>query len=238
MLVAHAVNFLSAMWFSTRIWRRERTQFALIVGILTMMTESVVAFWSPMLSLTVPLWFVLTVFIWRKWSLLKENRAANTSLRRILDEIILEMRAGKAFRPALAQSLSSFGGAQVASQIDLWLQARSVGLKLDSGPRWWLPIQLELDALDRQSHQAVVRVQQWRLRLKLESDFRRRCGQIVAQVRLQALILTGIYLALLVFALKSGLLNSEPLLIVVSLALFLIGLALIFRMGGRLRWNF
>lgn len=238
MFYAHAVNFLSVIWFFSRIWRTERNSLHVTVGLLTIASETITSQCWPIFCLTMPMWSIFAVLIWRKKSLLSADRAANNAIRLILDETILEMRAGKPFRPALAQAIRSQSQSNPAQMIELWLQAKALGRTLPSGPTWWKSIVMELESLDRQAHQAVTRLLAWRARLKLESDFRRRCGQVLAQVQLQVIVLVGIYIAIFTFSARSGILLRQPTLCGVSLGLFIIGITLVLRKGGRIKWSF
>ena len=105
-------------------------------------------------------------------------------------------------------------------------------------PVWWSEMATELLAIDQQSHQSLNRLENWRTRLKFAADFKRRAGQVKVQVRLQAIVMSGIYLALFVFTVARGSWSQNAMLIGASLTMFITGLGLIMQLGKRVKWTF
>lgn len=93
-----------------------------------------------------------------------------------------------------------------------------------------------LDA-DRSSHRAIAVLTHQRTFWSKCSDFRRRSGQVLVQIRAQALLLTALYIATFVYvSLQFGARNYLNLRLF-SLALFIIGVLLVFIMGRKVRWK-
>jgi len=76
-----------------------------------------------------------------------------------------------------------------------------------------------------------------RRQLKLMEDFRRRSGQVTEQMKMQALIVTALYLGLLFFVIKQFGFKNHQSLILISGFIFLIGLLWIFLIGRRMKWK-
>ncbi|MBX7232124.1 MAG: hypothetical protein K1X29_08570 [Bdellovibrionales bacterium] len=124
------------------------------------------------------------------------------------------------------------------NRVQIWLSELNMAPTQVKGEPVWQEIQLEFLAIDHQPHQAIQRLQSWRSRLKLTADFRRRSGQVLAQVRLQATLVGVLYVALLLFSLMRGVWRTHAILVGVSMILFLMGVFLIFKMGKKIKWSF
>ncbi|MGE0762817.1 MAG: hypothetical protein AB7N80_06020 [Bdellovibrionales bacterium] len=237
MYIAFAVNFLSALWFANRIWRNQRALHAKCVGFLTILASLLLSNTSLLLAI----WFLtlsalsfLVLSGYKNWHHRKFRARVH---RQMVENIILEMRAGRSFRSAIIQAAAQIQDETLNERVKLWLAA--VPIENESYPNdWWSPFARELSHIDRQAHHALERMLEWRLRLKLESDFRRRFGQVASQIRLQALIVTILYLAILAVNLLRGAWNHAAGLILISALLLVVGFVLIFRLGGRVKWNF
>jgi len=160
----------------------------------------------------------------------------------VIDAIILEMRSGKGFRGALQSAARQ----NTARNLRLlrWLKDFNVAIENGRDP-WRLeqkgPLHFmarELAAIDRNSHKSLSRLLIWRNNLRQELYFRRRSGQILLQIRLQAALAVLIYGGILAFSWNSVISGKHFGLTFASLALFAAGLAVIFTCGRRIRWNF
>lgn len=238
MFVAFAVNFLSALWFATRIWRAEYARKIAFVGILTIFASLIGVKWSQWWGLAISASFSLQVFALMSWTKWLENKKCQQEVLELVDRLLLEMRSGKAFRGALAEIVTDSAGEILLPYIISWMKARLAGHRSQNGPNWWREIEIELYLLDTQAHQALVRLGNWRSRLVLRADFRRRFGQVTSQIQAQALVIGGLYIALLIFTLGKGQWRAFPGLVALSLALFTGGMLLTFAIGRRIKWNF
>lgn len=220
MFVALAVNFLSAFWFALRIWRESRASLMKSVGFLTITAGSFCARSQVLLGMSIIAMPILIFFAQQA----RANWHREHSRRRIesefLDAMILEMRAGRSFRAALSELSSVARGSEFALCLR---EARVVA---------------EIAQIERVSHQALERLLLWRRRIRLESDFRRRFGQVSAQVRAQGLVIALLFAAIFIFNLRRGAWLHDSTAMMTSVALFGLGLVLIFRLGGRVKWNF
>ena len=91
--------------------------------------------------------------------------------------------------------------------------------------------------IDKSNSKNLDRVIALRNHYKMLQNFRRRSGQVAAQIRMQAIIVTILYLALLSFVIVQFGFIKQQKLIVCSILLFGLGLFVIFYMGRKLKWK-
>lgn len=157
-----------------------------------------------------------------------------------VDRVSLQMRGGQSFRKACEQSCET-GNLFVQSQLHLVVLALSDQQKtpdcLQQMPpklRKMVPEFLEIAS---HSHQLLRRVDLFRKKMKLESDFRRRSGEAAIQIRIQSMITGVLYIGLLIFVIVSNSSEGLYLLILVSLLLFGIGAFWILSVGRSYKWK-
>lgn len=160
------------------------------------------------------------------------------AIREVLTLVSLKMKGGRSFRqsftevsaesdPRLRAKLTEIHGAVVFSQ-------QSADLKTDL---FISELIEELIRIDQQPHLAARRLNVYRDRLRIESDFRRKSGQVLARIRAQSLIMTGLFVAMTVFvALKFGFERNLRFL-VASTVFFLAGAVWIWRGGRKIKWK-
>ncbi len=94
-----------------------------------------------------------------------------------------------------------------------------------------------ISAIDKSNSKNLDRVLGLRNHYKMLQNFRRRSGQVSAQIRMQAIIVTILYLSLLTFVIvQFGFLKQQKL-IFCSISMFLLGLFVIFYVGRKLKWK-
>ncbi len=230
MIIAFAVNFLSAFWFAIRIFRNQRSLFGGSVGFLTILFGVFCAKFDFMIGM----WIISSSGVLFLGQIAYKNchhrRLAHKEAHDFLDLVILEMRSGRAFRDSILRSMSSLGETRLKMLLSSWISG--------SSERSESEIIREFSRIEEQSHQALERLLLFRRRFRLESDFRRRFGQVSLQIRMQALIISALFAAIFVFNCSRGAWSHNSGVMIGSLALFSVGLVLIFRLGGRVKWNF
>lgn len=237
MILVFAVNFLSALAFAWRTWCESLPLWRIWVGFLTIPLSFWIishSWWMALAILHLPLG-ISPLLSW--WQQRCEQQEIHAQLRELIDGVILAMRSGRSFRTALQESAREIGG-PLGHYLSPWCRQFAGHERAPTSPLWWAEIATELLGIDQQVHQSLVRLQSWRARLKLEDNFRRRAGQVALQVRLQALVISGLYFALLVFTWTRNNWREHLALITVSLLLFFCGLSLIFILGRRVKWSF
>jgi hypothetical protein len=76
-----------------------------------------------------------------------------------------------------------------------------------------------------------------RKEIKMLEDFRRRSGQVTQQLKMQAIIVTALFSALLLFVIKQFGFQEHRNLIFCTSSTFILGLISIFWMGRRFKWK-
>ncbi len=101
----------------------------------------------------------------------------------------------------------------------------------------WTETMRELQRAHTNSHESLRRIENLRRKMKMEREFRHKSGQILFQMRIQAWILAGLYLALLVHVLFRDGSQLHLRWIVLSFVMFIIGLLWTLNMGRRIKWK-
>ena len=153
------------------------------------------------------------------------------------DHVILGLQAGKSFRQAMNSAIEAQAGWQRNQLRDLYNSIVTSEIKIVLKSALLKDLQAELLAIDRSQNRCVEQVKALRRQLKLMEDFRRRSGQVTEQMKMQALIVTALYLGLLFFVIKQFGFKNHQSLILISGFIFLIGLLWIFLIGRRMKWK-
>ncbi len=172
------------------------------------------------------------------------DRAIYESLENILSRLTMRMKEGRSLAMSLELSAS-----EMRSSIRLrWLEiARSVSFSPQNSSRESsiselksprsVEIARELRRIENLSRSQIGELERWRTRVRTERSFRRRSVQAMAQVRAQSAILTVIFAALTLFSVSAFGWNATRGSFQLSFPLFLGGLFLIWRGGGRIKWS-
>lgn len=177
--------------------------------------------------------FVLAMFSLRtlRFMAFRETFAAT------LTRLILKMKSGRGFReaysdviaesaPQMREKLSEIRDLVVFSQ----QHAPSTSIFVAQVIR-------EFRIVDQQPHAALKRLQTLRERIQCENEFRRKSGQVLKQIRAQSILLSGLYVAVLIFVCRQFGAVHNARLILASLALFISGLAWIWLGGRSWKWK-
>ncbi len=208
------------------------TAYVLVIVSFSFFTSSILVLW--MLSFTPQL--VFWIFI----AFLKRYRSQKFEERfeEILGLMILKMKSGKAFRSAFSEVISEspYGIQRILIDIRdvvVFSQLKN-SVKLSAFIKLIL---IEFVQADQAPHAALKRLVSFRDRLKIQTDFRRKSGQVMQQIRIQSLILSGVYFALFIFVIKRFGFESNHQMILLSVSLFLTGIAFIFYRGNKIKWK-
>ena len=156
----------------------------------------------------------------------------------LIDEIIILMRSGHSFRNSLEMYILAHQGFvkyQTQEILNIIL-AGSVPINLRS-PRFIQEILKEFMLIDQNPHKAVDQLKQFRKKLKLEADFRRRSVIASMQTKIQSIVLSILYVSLMSFVIHQYGFQRNATLILISNVLFLIGMVWIFNTGRRIQWK-
>jgi len=154
-----------------------------------------------------------------------------------LGKVILEMKAGNSFRGAIDKHLS-----QAEEIWEQWLRSMIesrvfLHTACDISDAWWSKYLQELQAAEENPHMALTRLENFRQKLRVLSEFRRKSGQALAQARIQMVVMTVLYLALLAITMTQFQITSHRRIIFASLGLFGAGQVLFWWIGQKRTWK-
>jgi hypothetical protein len=191
------------------------------------------------LSLWISVFVPLAVITITLFALVKKRSARfRIAVGEALALVSLKMKAGRSFRqaysevaaesrPLLRAKLTEIGSVVVFSQ-----------QRIESmGDAFINEVIEELTIVDRQPHSATRRLAIFREKLRIEDDFRRRSGQVLARLRAQSLIMTVLFVAMLAFMAWRFGFKQNMRVFLCSTLLFSAGSAWMLRGGRNLRWK-
>lgn len=192
-------------------------------------------------------WFSLWIAVFAPLTLLMislgiiiRNRklAFRMKFKEALSFLLLKMRSGKSFRLAFSELIAESEAHFRAklSEISSVVAFSQQKVEISSDP-FINEIVNEFIMIDRAPHSATRRVSLFRDKLRLEDDFRHRSGQVLARIRAQSLVMTGLFLAVLVFMIVKFGWTANSRTFTVSLFLFSLGALWIWLGGRRLKWK-
>lgn len=165
-------------------------------------------------------------------------RLFRARFREALTLIVLKMKSGKSYRRAFAEVTEESPSSlrSMLSEISNVVAFSQQNNNVKADP-FIEEVVEELLKADASPHFALRRLTSFREKLRMEDEFRRRSGQVMARIRAQSLVMTGLYLAVLIFvAVKFGW-RAHQEVIVVSIALFVSGALWIWLGGRRMKWK-
>lgn len=157
--------------------------------------------------------------------------------RESLTNLILKMKTGKSLRQALheiANESDPFMRRKLSEITEIVVFSQQKSRPTDS---FVAQVIRELCRADQNAHSSMRILTTYRDRLRVEDEFRHKSGQVLSQIRFQALLMSGLYFAVLVFVSFQFGFHRNQKLIGVSLFFFILGLAWIFFGGRRLKWK-
>lgn len=164
-------------------------------------------------------------------------RRMQNALIPFLDSVILGLQTGKSFRSSCRLAVDAQTG---WVKIQLHEVIESLAGSEHSVAAKSLLVKSFIDDLkfvDQSQSRCVEQLRALRAHHKMMESFRRRSGQVTQQIKMQAIIVTALYLALFVFVIRHFGFAAHKNLILGSAAAFVIGLLVIFHFGRRLKWT-
>lgn len=202
-----------------------------VVGIILATASSATLLWLfiGILLITLKLFpLILRFFLTKK---------LRSQLIPLLDYTVLGLQSGKSFRSSLASAIENQHG-WVRSQLrEVFesLQISNCSIAVKSAVL--KDFQQELLRIDQSKNRCVDQVKSLRQQLKMQENFRRRSGQVTQQIKMQAIIVTALYVALFVFVILQFGFKAHQNLILASLLIFVCGLCAIFLIGKGMKWK-
>lgn len=96
---------------------------------------------------------------------------------------------------------------------------------------------LELRVILISASRVVEQIQSFRDGLKIQFQFKHKSNQVTQQIKAQAIVASVIYLIIFVISYLNLGLNQFPNLMLASFVLFLVGIIVVFKIGGKIRWK-
>jgi hypothetical protein len=226
-------NFVDKNFYSNDEMTKIGTGYlALVFLFLFLLPRSNFALWF---SLIAPIFFAAGAAFARVHA---RARFFRESFCETLSILSMKMKSGRSFRYALAEAcaesdlkirakLSEIANAVVFSQ---------QLMRSHSNPFIDEVIE-ELSRIDQNPHSSLKRLAVFRQKLRIEEDFRRRSGQVLARTRAQSLVMSILYVGMFVFmTIKFGWDTNAPTLLLSAL-LFAVGTVWIYFGGRRIQWK-
>ncbi|WP_172795289.1 hypothetical protein [Bdellovibrio bacteriovorus] len=155
----------------------------------------------------------------------------------LLDAVILGLQTGKSFRSSLYAAIENQSGWMRHQLMELYQSLAMSENVIAMKSALLQDFRDEILEIDRSQSRCIDQVRALRRELKMHEDFRRRSGQVSQQLKMQAIIVTALYVALLFFVIMQFGFKEHGKLILMSCLIFLSGLIWIFAMGRRLKWK-
>lgn len=190
---------------------------------------TVVTAFSPIVLLAISPKFLKTI----------RERYFERDFKNSLQQILLSMRSGRSFRSSLTQCVQLETNihhkkimAQVADFV-VFTQHKSNQFRAKTLRK----VVFELKKADSDPHLSVLRLENLEKWLKIRSEFRRRSGKVLAQIRIQAVVTLTLYFAVSIFMAMAYEFETFRHLFFISLLLMIVGTTCLFTSGRRLRWR-
>ncbi|WP_413582961.1 hypothetical protein [Bdellovibrio sp. HCB288] len=155
----------------------------------------------------------------------------------MLDNLILGLQAGKSFRQSLHVAIESQSGWQRNQLREIYNSVVTAEIVIATKSARIKDLQADLLEIDRSQTRVIDQAKALRRQYKVEENFRRRSGQVTQQIKMQAIIVTALYCALLAFVFVQFGFARHRFLILGSLFMFVFGLIIIFSVGRRMKWK-
>lgn len=225
-----AVNFLSASWF---VWRMSGLQH---VGFMTLAISLALILKFPMTGIVTASLVIAIEPLNNAIDEILYRNSRDRWLSEWVQRMIFEMKGGRSYRSALGFCAKENPENLFQRKLSQRIQRDGLGNLAED--IWWKKVDMELYQIESSQHKAIEKLCSWRDRIKIESDFRRKMGQVTMQIRAQAMLLLFFYLALLLFSAAKEGSHASLTLLLMSFLLFSLGFFLIFWLGRRVKWSF
>lgn len=206
--------------------------FVSVIGLVLMLPHHRLAMWSAVFAPLILMIMCLALIV------RKRSKAFRTRVREAITLMLLKMKTGKSFRISLSEVIAEADPhlrmklSEISSVVVFSQQKTSL-----SGDPFVSELIHEFILIDRNPHNASRRLAVLRDKLRIEDDFRRRSGQVLARIRAQSMIMTGLYLAVLIFVITKFGWKPHAKVIGISVALFFAASIWIWLGGRSLKWK-
>ncbi|XGC80776.1 hypothetical protein ACES2L_15740 [Bdellovibrio bacteriovorus] len=202
-----------------------------VIALITLSGVSAPSLWLFIGILLITLKFFPDIL---RFFLLRRLRSA---LIPLLDSVILSLQTGKSFRISLLSAIEIQDGWIRHQMMEMYESLAMSENVIAVKSALLKDLRQEILEIDRSGTRCVEQVRALRRELKMLEDFRRRSGQVTQQLKMQAIIVTVLFLALITFVITQFGFHQHRFLILFSALIFSGGLIFIFSVGRRMKWK-
>ncbi len=224
-------SFARDFAFSQHLARNLSLSSLIVVAFIAFCSTSATTCWLLIGILLITLKFFPLIL---RFFLMKKLRSA---LIPLLDCVILGLQTGKSFRVALHAAIETQSGWIRHQLLEVFESLTMSENVIAAKAALIKDFQQEILEIDRSPSRCLEQVRSLRRQYKMQEDFRRRSGQITQQIKMQAIIVTALFLALLIFVIAQFGFNQHRFLILLSSLIFFAGLIWVFFVGRRMKWK-
>ncbi len=233
MLVHRNISAIALQFSLSNNFYRSIARFNLVLfAVMTAVwSQSPVSLWLFIGILLISLKFFPSIL---RFFLVKELSRA---LIPLLDHVLMGLQTGNSFRVSLRAAIENQSGWKRNQLREVYDSVVSTDRKVDVKSAVLKDFQQEMIEIDASQSRCADQVRALRRQLKMQEDFRRRSGQVTQQIKMQAIIVTALFLALLLFIISQFGYVAHRFLILSSVVIFIVGLYWIFSIGRRMKWK-
>jgi len=171
----------------------------------------------------------------------RRDRCVVESLDEVLSRLMMRMKEGRSLAVALELVVNEIRPSlrprwhEIARSVSFSPQKNAIAMELKSIRL--AEIANELRRVDQMTRSQLIELERWRARVRTERAFRRRSVQAMAQVRAQSIVLSVIYVLISTFSVTAFGWMATKTPFQISLPIFIVGLFVIWRSGGRVKWS-
>ena len=206
--------------------------FACVMALIFFMPRSRFSLWCALFFPLAILCSLLSAQVSRRARLFQREVLG------VLSILILKMKSGRSFRQSLIETTAECDQnvrvklSEIASVVAFSQQGKTA----QSDPFMRELIE-EFRLIDQQPHSSLRRLSVLREKIRVEDEFRRRSGQVLARLRAQSLVMCVLYLAVFIFMVMKFGWSANARALTASLMLFACGVAWMWAGGRRLSWK-
>ncbi|KHD88023.1 MAG: hypothetical protein OM95_10880 [Bdellovibrio sp. ArHS] len=217
--------------FSQQLFRSLAISNLVVISFITAIMPSAPSLWLfiGILLITLKLFPPILRFFLQK--------GMRSALIPLLDGVILGLQTGKSFRSSLYAAIENQSGWRRHQLMELYQSLAMSENVIAMKSALLQDFRDDLQEIDRSQSRCIEQVKALRRDLKMHEDFRRRSGQVTQQIKMQAIIVTALYVALFLFVIMQFGFKEHKNLILTSFLIFFGGLVWIFVAGRRMKWK-
>jgi hypothetical protein len=209
--------------------------FATTLALIFFVPTSRFSLWCALFFPLAMLAFSLSAYVSRRSRIFQRDALA------VLSILILKMKSGRSFRASLVEATSECDPrlrvkfSEIASVVAFSQQEKSH--EKDQNDPFMRELIEEFRLIDRESHSSLRRLTVLREKIRVEDDFRRRSGQVLARLRAQSLVMGVLYACVFAFMCWHFGFRDNARALCLSAMFFSCGAAWMWAGGRRLTWK-